>query len=392
MKQDRPWAKALEEWEAAGRLRSLRRTAREAGGRIRRGGGPALLDFSSNDSLGLSRHPALIERAQAWAAAYGVGAGASRLVTGNLEQMEGIEEKIAAAKGTEAALLFPSGWQANASVLPALFDGKVHGAEPLVFADRLNHASLHHGCAAAGVRQIRYRHLDLGHLEALVRKHAASPAPKFIVSETVFSMDGDQADVAGLVEIAERHGAVLYLDEAHATGVLGPRGFGLAAAFAGRVDLVMGTCSKALGSQGAYVACSAELRAYLLNRSSGFVYSTALAPPLLGAIDAALDLLPTLDEARARLHRHASTLRGSLAAMDLDTGGSSTHIVPVLLGSEERALEVARALEDRGFLGIAIRPPTVPAGTSRIRLSLSAAHGEEDVAALIGALGEVTRT
>lgn len=388
MKLNRPWAAANEAWEAAGRLRALRASERLGGGRIRRDG-RTLLDFSSNDSLGLSTHPALVEGARAWAERWGVGAGGSRLVTGNLAPLEALEATIAGAKGTEAALLFASGWQANASVLPALLDRRVLGAEPLVFSDKLNHASIHHGCAAAGVRQRRYRHLDLDHLEALLRRHGGDPAPKFIVSETVFSMDGDRADVDGLVELAELHGAFLYLDEAHATGVLGPGGYGLAAAHPGRVDLVMGTCSKALGSQGAYVACSATLRTYLLNRASGFVYSTAPAPPVLGAIEAAFELLPRLDDARARVLGHAATLRRALEGLGLDTGGSSTHIVPVLLGDEERALRVARELEARGILGVAIRPPTVPEGTSRIRLSLSAAHDEADVATLIAALEEV---
>lgn len=388
MKLNRPWAAANEAWEAAGRLRALRASERLGGGRIRRDG-RTLLDFSSNDSLGLSTHPALVEGARAWAERWGVGAGGSRLVTGNLAPLEALEATIAGAKGTEAALLFASGWQANASVLPALLDRRVLGAEPLVFSDKLNHASIHHGCAAAGVRQRRYRHLDLDHLEALLRRHGGDPAPKFIVSETVFSMDGDRADVDGLVELAELHGAFLYLDEAHATGVLGPGGYGLAAAHPGRVDLVMGTCSKALGSQGAYVACSATLRTYLLNRASGFVYSTAPAPPVLGAIEAAFELLPRLDDARARVLGHAATLRRALEGLGLDTGGSSTHIVPVLLGDEERALRVARELDARGILGVAIRPPTVPEGTSRIRLSLSAAHDEADVATLIAALEEV---
>ena len=192
-------------------------------------------------------------------------------------------------------------------------------------------------------------------------------------------MDGDRADVSALIEIAERHGAFLYLDEAHATGVLGESGYGLTAGFGDRVGLVVGTFSKALGSFGAYAACSATLRAYLVNRCSGVVYSTALPPPLLGAIDAAWDLLPTLDAERARLHENAERLRRHFAKAGLDVSRSTTQIVPAILGSDERAVALAASLEEAGFLALPIRPPTVPEGTSRIRFTLSAHHRPEDV-------------
>ncbi len=379
------WRDALEARAQQGRLRSLREARRLGAGRVLVDG-RTLIDFSSNDYLALTRHPELARRAAAFASEWGVGAGASRLVCGNLEPLQRIEEKVAAAKGTEAALLLASGWQTNASVLPALFDRRVLGGEPLVFSDRLNHASIHHGCNAASVRQLRYRHLDLNHLEGLLREHASEPAPKFILSETVFSMDGDRLDVPALVELAERHGAFLYLDEAHATGVLGRDGFGLAAGLGRRAGLVMGTFSKALGGFGGYVACSSALRDHLVNGCSGFVYSTGLPPPILGAIDAALDLVPTLESERLRLHQNAALLRDRLQAAGFDTGTSTTQIVPVLLGSEQRAVTIARALEDAGYLGVAIRPPTVPEGGSRIRFSLSAAHTQADVNGLADAL------
>ncbi|MCK9540982.1 MAG: aminotransferase class I/II-fold pyridoxal phosphate-dependent enzyme, partial [Novosphingobium sp.] len=223
------------------------------GGRMERDGG-ALSDFSSNDYLGLSLHPELADRSARFAREWGAGAGASRLVTGTSPAHLALERRIARFKGTEAALLFASGWQANAAVLPALL-AAAPGA--CVFTDRLNHSSLHHGCAAARVREIRFRHNDLAHLEELLVRHGGQAPARLIVTESVFSMDGDRADVAALSTLARRHDAFLFIDEAHATGVLGPAGAGLSARVSGGVDLVMGTFSKALGGFGAYVAGSA---------------------------------------------------------------------------------------------------------------------------------------
>ena len=377
------WRRCLDGLEQAGRRRRLRDFNRLGDGRVDCGAGP-VLDFSSNDYLGLSHHPALIERACEYARRWGAGAGASRLVSGNLPPFGQIEAKIARGKGMEAALLFVSGVQANVTLLPALLDAKVLGAEPLVYADRLNHASLIQGCAAAGVRQIRFGHNDLGHLEALLARDGALARPRVIVTESVFSMDGDCADVAGLAALAERYGAFLYLDEAHATGVMGRGGFGLAHGL--RNALVMGTFSKGLGGFGAYAACSGALREYLVNRCGGVIYATALPPAVLGAMEAALDMIPELGAARERLAGHAARFRAAMAAAGLDTGASTTQIVPLILGAEERAMGMARALEAEGFLAVAIRPPTVPAGTSRIRFTFSAGHTEEQVEALIEAV------
>ncbi|MPS26322.1 8-amino-7-oxononanoate synthase [Pigmentiphaga sp.] len=364
--------------------RRLRTAATARGGHVMFEGREAL-DFSSNDYLGLAGHPALAERVSDWTARHGAGARASRLVSGNLDLHEAVEAKLARFKGTEAALLFASGWQANAAVLPALLRVAGQG-EPLVFCDRLNHASLHHGCQAAGVRQIRFRHNDLDHLDALLAERAGQPGVRLIATESVFSMDGDRADVAALCQVAERHGAFVYLDEAHATGVLGPRGAGLASLGGGRVDLAMGTFSKAMGSFGAYVAGSRQLCDYLVNTCSGFIYTTALPPPVLAAIDAALDLVPGMDDERRRLAGLGDGLRRALADQGLETGASSTQIVPAIVGEAGAALALSDGLRERGLLAVAIRPPTVPAGTSRLRIALSAAHGEEDVARLADAI------
>jgi 8-amino-7-oxononanoate synthase len=342
-----------------------------------------LLNFSSNDYLGLSRHKLLIERAGEWARSHGAGAGASRLVTGTLDLHERVEARIARAKGTEAALLFASGWQANASVLAALL--RLPGPV-LVFFDALNHASLHLGCRAAGVAPILFRHNDMQDLAEKLRAHEGDAGRRFIVTESVFSMDGDQADLEALRALADRHEAFLYLDEAHATGVLGPGGMGLSGSVAGGVDLAMGTFSKAMGGFGAYVAGSRALCEWLVNRASGFIHTTALPPAVLGAIDAALELVPGMEAERARLQAAAARLRGALARIGIDHGASSTQIVPAIVGSERAAMALGARLREQGILAVPIRPPTVPPGTSRLRLAVSAAHTEADLDRLIASL------
>jgi 8-amino-7-oxononanoate synthase len=379
----------LAERSAHGMARSLRPVTPFADRRIWRDG-RELIDFSSNDYLGLARHPKLIERSIEWTEKFGAGSGASRLVTGTLELHKSVEAKIAKLKGTKAALIFTSGWQANAAILPALFDRKLLGADAAVFTDRLNHASLHDGCRAAGQRETRFRHNDLGHLEELLTT-APPSSRRFIVTESVFSMDGDRADVATLADIAERHDAFLYLDEAHATGALGPHGVGLSALAPGRIDLIMGTFSKALGGFGAYVAGSHALIDYLINQAGGFIYTTALPPAVLGAMDAALDLLPSLDAERTRLAALADRLREGLNGLGFDTCGSTTQIVPAVIGSAEAAVAASKSLEEAGLLAIAIRPPTVPAGTSRIRFALSCAHTDEELDRLLAAMAKIAR-
>jgi len=381
---DADFEEALSRAAAKSRRRSLRPLEPLDGGRVRIHG-RELIDFSSNDYLGLSRHPALIERSREWAACYGVGAGASRLVRGTFGGHAAVEAKLAAFKGTEAALLFASGWQANAAVPPALFAA---GEGPaLVFADRLVHASLHHGCQTAGVKQIRFRHNDLNHLEQLLSERVDEPGRRFILTESVFSMDGDEADVGRLADVAERWNAFVYLDEAHATGVLGPRGMGLSGLQPGRIDLVMGTFSKAMGSFGAYVAGSRAMIDYLVNACSGFIYTTAPPPQILGAIDAALDLVPGMDAERAHLRALADRLRAGLAEAGIAALASTTQIVPAVVGEEADALEAARRLEAEGLLAVAIRPPTVPKGSSRLRFALSAAHSARDIEQLLAAVG-----
>lgn len=345
--------------------------------------GRALIDVTSNDYLGLAHHPLLRHRAAEWAERYGTGARASRLVSGTLPLHTELEAKLAAFKKSEAALLFASGWQANASLLPALNQLSLRqmGHPALFFMDKLNHASLHQGCLAAGVRQIRFRHNDLTHLETLLHRHASQPGLKFIITESVFSMDGDRADIAALRALAKRYEAFLYVDEAHATAVLGPEGRGLTQ---GMADITMSTASKALGGMGAFVTGSRALCDYLLNHASGFIYSTALPPACLGALDAALELAPHLEHERCHLQKQADRLRSHLQDAGWDTGASSTHIIPIMVGESHTALQIAHALEARGFLSVAIRPPTVPPGTARLRIALTSQLS----ASMIDQLGE----
>ncbi len=348
--------------------------------------GTNLIDFSSNDYLGLAHHPQLSERSAQWALRLGSGSGGSRLVTGTRPEHLAIEARIARFKGTEAALLFASGWQLNATVLAALLKA---APDTLLFTDRLIHNSLHAG--AAGRRQIRFRHNDLDHLERLLIEQQGDATPRLIVTESVFSMDGDRIDLPRLAAIARRHDAFLYLDEAHATGVLGPGGAGLSAAHPGAADLVMGTFSKAFGCFGAYVAGSRLLIDYLVNACGGFIFSTAPPPAMLGAIDAALDLVPGMDDERAKLARLGDRLRDRLHAAGRACGDSSTQIVPVIIGDSGEVLQAAAALEAQGFLLAAIRPPTVPPGTSRLRIALRATHEEDDIDRLCDALERTAR-
>lgn len=364
------------------RFRALQGSVILTGGRVERDG-VKYVNLSGNDYLGLSQHPALAMAACACVETCGVGTTASRLVTGNHPLYEKIEAKVANAKGKESALVLAAGYQANLSVLSALADAKVVGSDVAVVADRLSHHSLLQGAQLSGARVTRYRHNDYGHLESLLKSLSSKGAFCIVVSESVFGMDGDCADLLRLGDIADSYGALLYIDEAHATGVAGKNGFGLAADCPGKVDVVMGTFGKALGSFGSYIACSSSIRDYLVQSCGGLVYSTALPPAVLGSIDAALDMVPDMEQERAYLRKVSDRLRSSLRAQGWDCGQSSTQIVPVIVGSETAALELSAALLHEGFLAPAIRPPTVPAHGSRLRLSLSAAHAADDIERLI---------
>jgi 8-amino-7-oxononanoate synthase len=345
------------------------------GGKVRVDG-QVLLNLSSNDYLGLSQDPRIIQAAQAAAAKWGAGAGASRLVVGHLALHQAVEAKLADFKGTEAAVIFPTGYMANVGTIAALA-----GPGDVILSDRLNHASIYDGIKLSGAALQRFPHRDLNRLEDLLQK-TADARRRLIVTDSVFSVDGDLAPLKDLVALKARYGAWLMIDEAHATGVLGTRGAGLAEALSvtAGVDIHMGTFSKALGSQGGYVAGDRRLVDYLHNRARSFIYSTALAPPVLGAIDQALEIVVQEPERRRYLLSEAESFRRGLLAAGLDLLGSATQIVPVLVGENHRTLTFAAALKDQGLMAVALRPLTVPPGKARVRFSLTAAHSPEDLA------------
>jgi 8-amino-7-oxononanoate synthase len=362
----------LGEREKSGELRRLRPLARRQGGKLLlAGAGEAklLLDFSSNDYLALSEHPAVIEGSCRALCEWGAGAGAARLMSGDLALCEQLEKEIAQLKGREAALLFGSGYLANIGVIPALV-----GRGDVIFSDRLNHASIHDGCRLSGAKLLRFRHNDPGHLEALLQKERGRRRA-LIVVESIYSMDGDRCPLPELVALKERFACLLLVDEAHATGLYGANGSGLVEeeGVGAGVDLVMGTFGKALGSYGAYVAASAAMVGYLLNRARSFIYATALPPAVLGASLAAVSLVRSAPELRTELHRKVAFFKDELRQQGLTVTGSS-QIVPVVIGDSRRALLLAAALEESGLFVTAVRPPTVPAGTARLRFSITNHH------------------
>ena len=343
------------------------------------------LAFASNDYLGLASHPALVAALQEGAARFGAGAGASHLVSGHLAPHDDAETALAAFLGREAALLFSSGYQANVGVIGALV-----GRGDAVFADRLAHASLLDGCRLSGADFQRFRHNDLADLE---RRLAASTAPaRLIAVDAVYSMDGDEAPLAALLALAERFDAWLYVDDAHGFGVLGPQGRGTLAAHgvAPHPRLVqLATFGKAAGLAGAAVAADALVIDWLVNTARTAIFTTAMPPALAHALTAMLALVEPADAARDRLAGHVATLRAGCAAAGLQLLPSRTAIQPILIGSDADAVAASLALREAGLWVPAIRPPTVPPGTARLRVSLSAAHTETDVAQLAAQLSQI---
>ncbi|MGA9761854.1 MAG: 8-amino-7-oxononanoate synthase [Gaiellaceae bacterium] len=346
-------------------------------------GGMRLVNLSSNNYLGLAGHPVLIEAAVR-GAARGAGAGSSRLVAGGDRATDALEQKIAAFKSCEAALVVGSGYLANVGAIAALCD-----RDSAVFLDRLDHASIVDGARLSGAQLNRYRHRDLDHLAQLLDKSGA--ARKLIVTDTIFSMDGDTAPLGELIELKDRFGALLVADDAHGGGVFGPHGEGYAHELGldDRIDLTIGTFSKAFGVYGAYIAANGALIRQLVSTCRTLIYSTALPPAIIASIDASLDLVAAADGRRRDLRAKSEHFRTRLRELGLDTGDSTTQIIPALVGPSERALELAAALEERGVLAVAIRPPTVPAGQARIRFSLMATHDDADLELALEALAAV---
>jgi 8-amino-7-oxononanoate synthase len=376
------WKEFLEERERRGLLRRLS-PADARGPAVSVRGGREYADFSSNDYLGLSSHPALVRAAGEALDRYGVGAGASRLMSGDLAVHHELEAAVAEFKGTEAALVFNSGYQANTGIVPALF-----GRHDGILADQLCHASQLDGALLSRAKLLRFRHNDPEHLERLLARHRAGFRRALVMTESVFSMDGDRAPLRDLLEASRRHRCLLMVDEAHATGVFGPQGRGCVEAegLAGEVDLVMGTFSKALGGFGAYLAAPRTVVEYLVNSARSFIYTTALPAAVIAADLAALRLCLAGETAGEELLRRAARFREALRAHGWKAGGES-QIVPVFAGESDRAVALSRGLAGRGYLALPVRPPTVPEGAARLRFSLTAAHTDRQLSGVVEALG-----
>ena len=374
----------LERLKREGLYRKLRRVEGEQGPTLILDG-REVLNLSSNNYLGLANHPALREAAKEAMDRYGCGSGASRLISGNMTLHLELEEKVAALKGTEAALVFNSGYQANIGILSLLV-----GEGDLILSDALNHASIIDGCRLSRAKIAVYPHCDLEQIEAGLKK-APAKTRKLIVTETLFSMDGDEAPLVEIVDLAERYGAMVMVDEAHATGVTGPNGAGVVAKL-GLVDRVlvqMGTLGKALGAFGAYVAGSRELRELLINRCRSFIFTTSLPPAVLAMAIAAIDLSVKEPQRRLALWHNCRALREGLKSLGFSLGQSQSQILPLIIGDAEKCMDFSERLLGKGVFAQGIRPPTVPPGTSRLRITVMATHTHEHLHHALKAFEEV---
>jgi glycine C-acetyltransferase len=364
-------AQELQALKEAGLYRTLRRIEGEQGPTLVIEG-REVLNFCSNNYLGLANHPALRAAAKEAIDLYGCGSGASRLISGNMELHERLEQSIARLKGTETALLFNSGYQANTGLMSCL------AAEgDTIFSDALNHASIIDGCRLTRARVVVYPHCDVSRLEDELKKNTSGK--RFIVTETIFSMDGDEAPLAEIVALAERFDANVMVDEAHATGVCGPNGAGVVAklGIGNRILVQMGTLGKALGGFGAYVAGSRALQELMINRCRTFIFTTSLPPSVLATSIAAIDILEKEPQRRLALWHNSRAVRDGLKKAGFALGNSQSQVQPVMIGDAVKCMNVSMRLLEKGVFSQGIRPPTVPAGTSRLRVTVMATHNHE---------------
>jgi 8-amino-7-oxononanoate synthase len=375
----------LADLERMGLDRRLRMVSGPQGPTVLLDGRPVLL-LCSNNYLGLANHPRVREASADAAMRWGVGAGASRLVSGTMTIHRRLEERLATFEHCEACLLFGSGYLANIGVIGALA-----GNGDTVFSDELNHASIVDGCRLSRAETVVYRHADVEHLDWSLRRHGRGR--RLIVTDSVFSMDGDVAPLPEIVELAGVHGARTVVDEAHATGALGPDGRGAIAqaGLEGEIDVIVGTLGKALGSYGAYVCSDAETVRYLVNTARPVIFSTAPPPPAVAGALAALELLSERPHRVQRLRSNARALRSALAHEGFPVAEDGLHIVPLVVGEEGAAMRLCQGAIERGVFAQAIRPPTVQAGTSRLRLTTMASHTASELQAAARVLGEVAR-
>lgn len=346
------------------------------------------IDFATNDYLNLSQNQELIDQAKLATQNYGIGSTGSRLLSGNNQLFINFERQIAIDKKTAAALIFNSGFQANFTALAALLDKSVLGDVPLVFFDRYNHSSLYNGVFLSGAEMIRYQHNDLDHLSDLLNKYQNSPRPKFIIFETLHGMDGDVVDLLSMVELAKKYQAFLYIDEAHGTGILGDKGYGLSTMvdLSGVSYLVMSSFGKGVGACGASIAGDLEFINYLINKCSGFIYSTSLSPAAIGGAYAAWQMIKDLAYLRKDLLLKAQKLRSKINDLGFDTGKSSTNIIPIILKADEATIKARDLLLKEKILVSAIRSPTVAKNSARLRIALTAKHQGHDIQQLLSAL------
>jgi 8-amino-7-oxononanoate synthase len=361
-------ARRLDELAESGLYRRMRLVSGPQGPRVLLNGKRVLL-LCSNNYLGFADHPRVREAAARAAMRYGVGAGASRLISGNMTVHHRLEKRLAEFKGTDRCLLFGSGYLANTGVIAALA-----GEGDVVFSDQLNHASIVDGCRLAGAQTFVYEHLDVEHLEWGLEE--ADGRGSLIVTDGVFSMDGHVAPLEQIVELAQRYDARVLVDEAHATGVLGPGGRGsvAAAGLTSEVDVIVGTLGKALGGYGAFVCCSDQLARYLTNTARTLIFSTGPAPPSVAAALAAIELLAEQPRQIERLHQNARTLRAALADEGFRIEPGETQIAPLIVGDSQLTMDFCERALERGVFAQAVRPPTVPHGSSRLRLAAMATH------------------
>ncbi|MDX6690096.1 MAG: 8-amino-7-oxononanoate synthase [Solirubrobacteraceae bacterium] len=363
----------LAELAELGLFRRTRLVSGPQGPHVVLDGTPVLL-LCSNNYLGLADHPVVQDAAAEAASRWGVGAGSSRLVSGTMTVHRRLEERLARFKGTEAALLFGSGYLANLGVVSAL-----SRAGEVIFSDELNHASIIDGCRLSRAETFVYAHNDMEHLGWGLEQ--AGDRSSLIVTESVFSMDGDLAPLEEIADLARRHDVRLAVDEAHSTGCLGPGGRGAVAdaGLEGEVDVVIGTLGKALGAYGAFAACSAEIAQFLTNTARPLIFSTAPPPPAIAAALAALEILEEQPRRVDRLQANALVLRSELAREGFDVAGSTSQIIPLIVGEAQTAMRVCEAALERGVFAQAIRPPTVAPGTSRLRLAVMASHTKDEL-------------
>jgi 8-amino-7-oxononanoate synthase len=373
----------LQELERLGLDRRLRMVSGPQGPRVLLDGKPVLL-LCSNNYLGLADHPRVREAAAEAAMRWGVGAGASRLVSGTMTIHRRLEQRLAAFERCEECVLFGSGYLANAGAIGALA-----GRGDTIFSDELNHASIVDGCRLSRAKVHVYRHRDIDHLDWLARR-CGGDGRRLIVTDSVFSMDGDVAPLSELIELAREHGARTIVDEAHATGALGPDGRGAIAqaGLEGEIDIVVGTLGKALGSYGAYACARGETIRYLINTARPLIFSTAPPPPAVAGALAALELLEERPRRVRRLRSNARVLRRALSAADIPARDVEMHIVPVIVGDERDTSNLCEAVLKRGVFAQAIRPPTVAQGASRLRLAVMASHTAEELREAARILGE----